>query len=256
MTEAEGVAALKAAGVEGAIRDAQLLWAAAQEDAATFEGFILRRGQHREPVSRILQRRAFWDHDFLVTPDVLDPRPDTETLVEEALKTPWNTVLDLGTGSGCIILSLLAARGETKGTATDISDKALHTAQANAERLGLLDRVVFTPSNWFENVQGPFDLIVSNPPYITAAAFAALHPEVQRHDPKIALTPGGDGLDAYRIICAQAPDYLTPNGHLMVEIGFDQAAPVEALFQAAGFSDIRMIRDINGKPRVVAAILR
>ena len=256
MTEAEGVAALKAAGVETAVRDAQLLWAAAQDDPQTFKAFITRRGTGREPVSRILQRRAFWEHDFLVTPDVLDPRPDTETLVEEALKAPWQTVLDLGTGSGCIILSLLAARAGTTGTATDISDKALRTAQANAERLALLDRVTFTPSNWFDAVTGAFDLIVSNPPYITAEAYEALHPEVRQFDPKIALTPGGDGLDAYRNICAQAPGYLTPNGALMVEIGFDQAAPVEQLFAQAGFRDIRTIRDINGKDRVIAAVLR
>ena len=256
MTEAEGVAALKAAGIETAVRDAQLLWAGAQEDPQTFEVFIARRGRYREPVSRILERRAFWEHDFLVTPDVLDPRPDTETLVEHALSANWTTLLDLGTGSGCIALSLLAARPGATGVATDISRPALDTAWLNADAIGLLDRVEFAKSNWFKKIDGQFDLIVSNPPYITAEAYRGLEPEVLRYDPRKALTPGGDGLDAYRIICAQAPDYLTPNGHLMVEIGFDQAAPVEALFQAAGFRDIRAIRDINGKDRVIAAVLR
>lgn len=256
MTEAEGVAALKAAGVETAVRDAQILWAAAREDPKQFEAFIARRGTFREPVSRILERRAFWEHDFLVTPDVLDPRPDTETLVEHALNANWATLLDLGTGSGCIALSLLAARPKATGVATDISRPALDIAWRNADAMGLLDRVVFTKSNWFKHVDGQFDLIVSNPPYITAEAYTELQPEVQRYDPKIALTPGGDGLEPYRIITSQARDYLTPNGHLMVEIGFDQADPVTALFEAAGFTDIAVICDINSKERVIAAVLR
>lgn len=256
MTEAEGRAALQAAGVETALRDAQILWAAAREDPKQFEAFIARRGTYREPVSRILERRAFWEHDFLVTPDVLDPRPDTETLVEHALSANWTTLLDLGTGSGCIALSLLAARPGATGVATDISRTALDTAWRNADAMGLLDRVAFTKSNWFEHVEGQFDLIVSNPPYITESAFLDLAPEVRHYDPELALTPGGDGLDAYRIICAEAPDYLTKGGALMVEIGFDQATPVEALFAQAGFADIRTIRDINGKDRVIAAVLR
>lgn len=256
MTEAEGRAALQAAGVETAARDAQLLWQAAGEDPKQFEAFITRRGTHREPVSRILERRAFWEHDFLVTPDVLDPRPDTETLVEHALNANWSTLLDLGTGSGCIALSLLATRPEATGVATDISRPALDTARRNADAMGLLDRVEFTTSNWFSEIVDRFDLIVSNPPYITADAYRSLDPEVQQHDPQIALTPGGDGLDAYRVIIAQAPDYLTPKGHLMVEIGYDQAAPVTALFEAAGFSDIAVICDINSKERVIAAVLR
>ena len=254
MTEAEAVAILTAVEIEGAAQDVRRLRQAARDDSQ-FSDFITRRAA-REPVSLIIGRRAFWTHDFRVTPAVLDPRPDTETLVEAALAVPFTRVLDLGTGSGCILLSLLSERPEAQGLGVDCSEDALDVAQINRAELGLGARATLTQSDWFSAVNGPFDLIVSNPPYITEAAFATLAPEVKDHDPKIALTPGGDGLDAYRIICAEAPGYLTDGGALMVEIGFDQATAVEALFAQAGFSDIRIIRDINGKDRVIAAVLR
>ncbi len=245
---------LSAAGVDGASQDVMRLRNAARDDAQ-FLDFISRRAA-REPVSLILGRRAFWTHDFHVTSAVLDPRPDTETLVEAALNVPFTRVLDLGTGSGCILLSLLSERPKASGLGVDCSDAALEVAQINRAEMALDRRATLIRSDWFSEVSGQFDLIVSNPPYITAEAFDALAPEVRDHEPKIALTPGGDGLGAYRIITVQALDYLAPGGHLMVETGFDQAVTVEALFKAAGFAEIRSIRDINGKDRVIAAVLR
>ncbi|WP_298433869.1 peptide chain release factor N(5)-glutamine methyltransferase [uncultured Jannaschia sp.] len=214
-----------------------------------FAAAIERRAA-REPVSHITGRRAFWDHEFRVTPDVLDPRPDTETLVEAALAGPFDRVLDLGTGSGCILLSLLAARPDATGTGTDISEAALGVARDNAERLGVTDRVTLRRADWLDGIDGPFDLIVSNPPYIAEAEMADLSPEVLR-EPRIALTPGGDGLDPYRIIACDAPARLAPFGRLMVEIGPTQGAAVAALWRAAGLGDVEIRSDLDGRDRVV-----
>jgi len=207
----------------------------------------------RRPVSQIIGRRAFWRHDFIVTGDVLDPRPDTETLVETALAAPFARILDLGTGSGAIAVSLLADRPTARGVATDLSDPALAVARRNAEAIGVSDRLDLLRSDWFSAVSGRFDLIVSNPPYIAAAEMAALAPEVREWEPRMALTPGGDGLDAYRAIAAGAPAHLTPGGRLMVEIGPTQAAAVSALFQAAGLAEIAVQPDLDGRDRVVSA---
>jgi release factor glutamine methyltransferase len=216
----------------------------------TFELFIRQRAA-RKPVSKILQGRSFWKSDFYITDDVLDPRPDTETLVAAALSEPFHRVLDLGTGSGCILLSLLDERPKAIGTGTDISDAALAVAQRNAVPLGLTGRVSFLASDWFRRVTGTFDLIVSNPPYIAEAEMAGLDPEVRDHDPRIALTPGGDGLDAYRAITAGAAAHLAPGGRLMVEIGPTQGAAIRALFLGAGLQNIRVLPDMDGRDRVV-----
>ncbi len=204
------------------------------------------------PVSRITGRRAFWGRDFAVTPAVLDPRPETETLVALALARPFATVLDLGTGSGCILVSLLAAQPDAAGTGTDISDAALATARANAAAHGA-DRARFLLSDWFAGVTGRYDLIVSNPPYIAADEISALSPEVRDHDPRIALSPGGDGLDAYRAIAAGARRHLSPGGRLLVEIGPTQAAAVRALLFAGGLTDLAVHSDLDGRDRVVSA---
>ncbi|MEM9583967.1 MAG: peptide chain release factor N(5)-glutamine methyltransferase [Pseudomonadota bacterium] len=210
----------------------------------------------RVPVSQILGKRAFWKHEFQISNAVLDPRPDTETLVEAALTTHFDSVLDLGTGSGCILLSLLAEREQATGLGVDCSRKALDVAKANRAALELTERATLQHSDWFSTVEGRFDLIVSNPPYITDAAFEMLAPEVKEHEPRIALTPGGDGLAAYRAITRKAAAYLNPQGRLLVEIGFDQGKPVSGLFEEAGFSQIRVLPDLNGKDRVVAAKIR
>ena len=207
----------------------------------------------RQPVSQITGDRAFYGRSFRVTPETLDPRPDTETLIEAALARPFRRVLDLGTGTGCILLTLLAERPEATGLAVDLSVAALDVARANAEALGLAARASFKQSDWFAAVTGDFDLIVSNPPYIAASEMPGLAPEVRDWEPRLALTPGGDGLGAYRAIAAGAMAHLREEGMILVEIGPTQAVDVSALFGGAGFSDLGVGQDIDGRDRVVQA---
>ncbi|MDN5786305.1 peptide chain release factor N(5)-glutamine methyltransferase [Pseudorhodobacter sp.] len=206
----------------------------------------------RQPISQILGARLFWGREFAVTSDVLDPRPETEILVAAALHHPFASVLDLGTGSGCILLTLLAERPEARGVGVDLSRAALLVAQRNCERLGLTERAGFVQGSWFDPVPGRFDLIISNPPYIAECEMARLSPEVRSWEPRLALTPGGDGLAAYRAICAGATAHLSPGGWLMVEIGPRQGRDVAGLFQAAGLAAIAVLPDMDGRNRVVA----
>jgi release factor glutamine methyltransferase len=223
-------------------------------EMAAYEALLHRRLEH-EPVSRIIGRRMFWGRDFKITPQVLDPRPETETLVAEALAGDAPArLLDLGTGSGILAATLLAEWTGTEGLATDLSPEALAVARDNAERLGVAARLAFAEADWFAGVEGLFDLIVSNPPYIAADEMAGLDPEVRDHDPEIALTPGGDGLDAYRAILAGAPAHLAPGGRLMVEIGPTQGGAVTALFEAAGLSGVSVLPDLDGRARVVQGL--
>ncbi|MCB1394708.1 MAG: peptide chain release factor N(5)-glutamine methyltransferase [Rhodobacter sp.] len=263
------VARLAAAGVPDPARDARLLLAHAlgiAPDRVTLvlrdplpEGAALRfdaaLGQRaaRIPVSQITGRRAFWGRDFHVTRDVLDPRPETETLVAAALEAPFARVLDLGTGSGAILLSLLAERPAATGMGVDLSAPALAVAAENAEALGVAARADLHRSDWFAAVEGRFDLVVSNPPYIAEVEMAGLSPEVREHEPRLALTPGGDGLDAYRAIAAGVGGHLTPGGRLLVEIGPTQGAAVSALFAQAGLTGIAVRPDLDGRDRVVGA---
>lgn len=265
-------ARLTAAGIDGAARDARLLLAEAlglapdrlslhladavtDEAAARFAGFVAAR-EARRPVAQILGRRLFWGRPFRVTPATLDPRPETETLIAAALEAPYTRVLDLGTGTGCILLTLLAERPGATGVATDLSDAALDVARANAEALGLAPRAAFRRADWFSALEGRFDLIVSNPPYIAAAEMAALAPEVRDWEPRAALTPGGDGLDAYRALCAGAAAHLEPGGRLLLEIGPTQGAAVAALAAAGGLHGVRVLPDLDGRDRVVMAGIR
>ncbi|MEM6589057.1 MAG: peptide chain release factor N(5)-glutamine methyltransferase [Pseudomonadota bacterium] len=264
LTELRG--RLTAAGIENAAREARLIMAAAlgvgqdrvslmqpdplPEAAEDHLAAMAARRCGREPLSHILGLRAFYDHEFRVTRDVLDPRPETEVLVRAALAVPFDRVLDLGTGSGCILLSLLAARTGAQGTGTDLSPAALQVAQSNAEYLGLTDKANFMLSDWFSGVDGRFDLIVSNPPYIPAADMAALDPELA-FEPRAALTDEGDGLGAYRMIAAHARDYLSADGWLMMETGWTQGPQVAQLLQGQGFTDIRILPDLDGRDRVV-----
>ncbi len=222
------------------------------EVAARFEAAIAARLK-RQPVSQITGARAFWKHRFEVTSDTLDPRPETETLVALALEAPFTRLLDLGTGTGVIALSLLAERPAATGVATDLSEPALAVAARNAAALGLADRVRLVRSDWFGAVEGAFDLIVSNPPYITAAEMADLAPEVRDWEPHLALTPGGDGLSAYRAIAAAAPAQMAPGGRLLVEIGHRQGAAVVDIFREAGLDAAAVHADIDGRDRVVSA---
>ncbi len=223
------------------------------EQCAVFQDAVERRYK-RQPVAQIIGVREFWGRNFIVTPDVLDPRPDTETLIEEALKAgPASRLLDLGTGSGCILLTLLSEWPQAKGLGVDMSPKAIDIAQENADALGLTARTNLKQSNWFSNVAGQFDLIVSNPPYITADAMQTVAPEVRDWEPRMALTPEGDGLDAYRAITKNAQDYLISGGRLFLEIGYDQAKPVLQIISDNGYSDAICIQDLAGKDRVICA---
>lgn len=263
------VARLAAAGVADAARDARLLLAHAMgiapdrlmlalhdplppEAAQRFEAALAARAA-RQPVSQITGQRQFWGRSFRVTPDVLDPRPETETLIAAALEAPFARVLDLGTGSGAILLTLLAERPGAQGLAVDLSPAALAVAQGNAAALGLADRASFHLSDWFAAVDGRFDLIVSNPPYIAQDEMGDLSPEVRDWEPHLALTPGGDGLAAYRAIAAGALAHLVPGGRLLVEIGPRQGQAVAALFAGAGLQAPRILPDFDGRDRVVAA---
>lgn len=226
------------------------LWRGVLDDAQTetLENAIAAR-LTRQPISQITGWRDFWKHRFRVTRDTLDPRPETETLVAEALKLPWRSVLDLGTGTGAILLSVMADRPGSTGWGVDLSEAALDVARLNAAALGL--RPDFAVSNWFSDVEGEFDLIVSNPPYIAADEMADLAPEVREWEPRSALTDEGDGLAAYRAISGGAAAHLTPGGWLLVEIGPTQGAEVCELFSAAGFESVAVRSDLDGRDRVV-----
>jgi release factor glutamine methyltransferase len=246
---------LRAADVENAPRDARVLLAHAMglaADRLTYERALDARIA-RQPVSQIIGQRQFWGMTFRVTKDTLDPRPDTETLVAEALKVPFSSMLDLGTGTGCILLSCLQHMQEARGLGVDISAAALDVARFNAQLHALDSRALFRASNWLSDVKGQFDLIVSNPPYIAADEMTDLAPEVRDWEPHLALTPGGDGLDAYRSIAQQAPARLLPGGRLMVEIGPTQGPAVQALFAAQGLTNITIRPDMDGRDRVVSA---
>lgn len=215
--------------------------------------WMLARRAARWPVSLILGRAPFWGRDFEVTRDTLAPRGDTETLVAEALCAPFQTALDIGTGTGCIAVTLAAERPGARMTATDISPAALEVAIRNAVAHGVADRVTYLETEWAAGISGPFDLVVCNPPYIDEQTWAGLAPEVRDHEPKLALSPGGDGLDPYRILAPCMARLLAANGRVLMEIGHDQGAAVSALFMAAGLSEVRVIQDFAGKDRVVSA---
>ncbi len=261
---------LQEAGIEDGSRDARVLLAHAlgighdrltlklQDDLTAPQEALYNQAlaarMARQPVAQITGRRLFWGLSFRVTRDTLDPRPETETLVAEALREPFLKMLDLGTGTGCILLSCLKGMPMARGLGTDISEAALQVAIGNTRDLGLETQARFRRSDWFADVTGAFDLIVSNPPYISSDEMAALAPEVRDWEPHLALTPGGDGLDPYRKIARGAGPRLMPGGRLLVEIGPTQGAAVGALFAAAGLEDIRILPDMDGRDRVVAAI--
>ncbi|TNE67515.1 MAG: peptide chain release factor N(5)-glutamine methyltransferase [Alphaproteobacteria bacterium] len=225
-------------------------------EAEAFEAFIRRR-EGGEPVAYITGEREFWSLSFKVSPDTLIPRPDTETLVETVLNRAVapRHILDLGTGTGCILLSLLHEDGCVQGVGVDLSPGAVALARENAAALGLSARVQFLESDWFSAVVAPaggFDVVVSNPPYIPSPDLAGLMRDVRDHEPASALDGGPDGLAPYRLIAEQAPGYLASGGLLAVELGVGQADDVAAIFAAAGFGDITKSRDLGGIERIVA----
>jgi release factor glutamine methyltransferase len=210
-------------------------------ESSRLEGFAARRLKG-EPVARVLGHKEFWGLSLKLSAATLVPRPDTETVVELALDVigaaPSRAlrIADLGTGTGAILLALLHELPAALGVGTDISFEALQTARRNAADLGLASRAVFVACNYAAALAGPFDLIVSNPPYIRSADIAGLGPEVRDHDPLSALDGGVDGLDAYRGLVPQAAGLLAPGGALVVEGGKGQSGPIEALMTAAGLS--------------------
>jgi release factor glutamine methyltransferase len=223
------------------------------DDQAKAFAAVLSRRLAGEPVSRILGTREFYGREFKTSPDVLDPRPDTETLIDLCLEhmppEQHQTILDLGTGSGILALTLLAERPHKRAVAVDVSEAALAVARDNAGALSR--RVAFVQSNWFENVEGQFDLIVSNPPYIPAAEIPKLETEVRDHDPHLALDGGDDGLHAYRAIAAGAATHLTSTGLVAVEIGAGQAKDVVSIFQQKGFTLAAQRHDLGGHCRAL-----
>jgi release factor glutamine methyltransferase len=265
-------ARLEAAGVDSPVIDARLMLQAAAgasrsdivtdphraltaEQTQTLETFLARR-EAREPVSHILGRKGFWTIELKVTPDVLTPRPETEVVVEFALKNFPEAmefrVLDLGTGSGAIILAILAERPAASGVGLDLSSAALEVARENAALLKLEDRLVLAESDWAEGQPDEaFDLVVSNPPYIAREVIDGLAPEVRDHEPRLALDGGEDGLDSYRILAPEALRVLKPGGLFALEIGFDQSEAVESLMLAAGAEGLWTLKDLSDKPRVV-----
>lgn len=265
-------ARLEAAGVDAPVIDARLLLEAAAaatradilsdphralttDQTAALDAMLTRR-EAREPVSHILGRKGFWTVELKVTRDVLTPRPDTETVVDAVLKSlPADApirLLDLGTGSGAILLALLAERPAWSGVGVDISPAALEVARENAALLRLDDRASFLHASWTEGQpDAAFDAVAANPPYIPSADIGGLEPEVARHEPMLALDGGADGLDAYRLLAPEILRVLKPEGLFALEIGHDQGAAVKALMDGAGAGFSRVISDLGARDRVV-----
>jgi release factor glutamine methyltransferase len=229
--------------------------------ATQIERFSARR-LAGEPVARIVGQKEFWSLPLTVTPAVLVPRPETEILVELALvlidrdgaRTRTLRIADLATGSGAILLALLSELPNACGIGTDIDAEALRVARSNAKQLGFDARATFLAADYGTALDGSFDLIVSNPPYVASADIATLAPEVREHDPRHALDGGADGIAAYRAITADAPRLLKPGGHLVVEIGAGQERAVSGLFAARGLAIAGTRHDLSGVLRALAAV--
>jgi len=258
---------LSLAGIEGAHLDARILMSSVLKvaphqalllggnflDKTQLERFgeVIQKRLSRVPVSHILGYRDFFEHRFFVTPDVLDPRPETELLVVEALKESFQNVLDLGTGSGCILLSLLAKNLSAQGLGVDISEAAIAVARKNAKNLHLKNRANFSISNWFSNVEKQkFDLIVANPPYIHPNQLERLSPEVLK-EPMMALTDNDDGLGSFKKIAMSAQKFMAVGARLVLEIGYDQGPLVAEILNTSRFQDIRVVPDLNGCDRMI-----
>ena len=262
---------LSRSGIEGAARDARILTAYAlgtpisellpkfneqvsEKIIAKLEKLILRRID-REPISKILGRREFWGRSFSINENVLDPRSDTETLIDFVIEKPVKSVLELGTGSGAIAITLACEWKEVHITATDISEDALSLAKINAEKFNVQNKIHFLKSDWFETVKGTFDLIISNPPYIGLIERDEISNEVKKYDPEISLFAGPDGFDAYKTIIPNLKKFLNPDGFVVLETGAFQSNRVKNLMNAVGLIDTKIVKDLSGKDRLIAAKL-
>jgi release factor glutamine methyltransferase len=222
---------------------------------------LAERRLKREPIARIFERKEFWSLNLQISPAVLVPRPETETIIEaaldaavrDALQMEKLRILDIGTGSGALLLALLSELPNATGIGTDISAAALKVARGNAERNDLAARCTFIACDIATGLQGPFDLIVSNPPYVARGDIASLSPEVRDYDPTVALDGGTDGLDGYRAIAADAKSLLAQGGRLIVELGMGQETAVRALFTKAGLAVADAHDDLAGIPRALSA---
>ncbi|WP_426043500.1 peptide chain release factor N(5)-glutamine methyltransferase [Caulobacter sp. DWR3-1-2] len=225
------------------------------DQEATLDDFLNRRAR-REPVSHIIGRKGFWKILLQVNKNVLTPRPETEVIVDEVLKAFPEQIsfnmLDLGVGSGTILLAVLAERPAGKGLGIDVSEEALAVARENAANLDLAGRVALMRGDWTNGLgDDSFDLVVSNPPYIATHVIESLEPEVRDHEPRLALDGGPDGLDAYRFLAGEILRVLKPGAMFAVEIGYDQSEAVETLFKEAGGQNVRTIKDLSVHDRVV-----
>jgi release factor glutamine methyltransferase len=226
------------------------------EEFQQYRQFVERRSLG-EPLQYITGVQDFYGREFHVSPAVLIPRPETELLVEAALpllKESNSVICDVGTGSGCIAITMLCERLSLRGVALDVSEAALEIARANAYRWEVHDRISFYISDCFDGLtpdETQFDLIVSNPPYVSAAAIPGLQREVKDYEPKIALSPGPDGLSVIRRLILEAPRFLRNAGYLLLEIGFDQGEAIERLVRSSGFQLVELRPDLQGIPRIV-----
>lgn len=223
------------------------------EEQLSLADIAIARRLSGEPVSRILGYREFWGRKFLLSPSTLDPRPDTETLIEAVLESPWKAphILDLGTGTGCILLTLLHEIRDSTGVGIDLSAEACATAQRNAEYHDLSSRVAIQNADWIESLEGTYDLIVSNPPYIPSDVIPTLSVEVQNHDPILALDGGEDGLNPYKFLLSALKKFLVPGGFIFFEIGQGQLPDIARLVKNSDATLIQSWTDLGGVPRIV-----
>lgn len=267
---AEAVDRMFEAGVSSAHLDARLLMSQvlevgreyltlnsdaflSEEEWESFDALVDRR-VHREPMAHILGNREFWSLNFNVTPDTLDPRPDSETVIELVLayvprRDARLMIADFGVGTGCLLLSLLTEYPNSHGLGVDFSESALKVAERNAQSLGLSSRTHFHHTSWGEGVVGRYDVIVSNPPYIPDAEIEALEPEVAEYEPRLALSGGSDGLDAYRELLPHMKRLLAPQGIAVVEFGKGQAASIKKLASENGLKTLEIAKDLAGHAR-------
>ncbi len=265
---------LRNAGIKTANLDARVLLSEALElkEKYFFSDFKISKNKYNlyqnyikqrlegKPVSKIIYKRAFWKSDYFINENVLDPRPDSETIIETAIKFSFKenfeNVLDLGTGSGCLITSIIAEFPLSFGVGVDISFNAIKVASRNSKNLNLDNRIQFIVSDWFNSIKGKFDLIVCNPPYIESSKISLLPNEVKLYDPHGAIDGGIDGLNSYRTIASEISQFINPNGKIIFEIGFSQEHQVINIMKQYGFINLLKVKDLSNIVRCLVFCLK